>query len=284
MSKPDAAIITNVGVAHIEFLGTRDAIALEKSVLAEAVHADGTVVLNADDDYTPAIAGRCRAKVVTAGISRGDVRATDLEPLTSGTRFRVHATGRCVNAELKVPGEHMVRNAMLACAAGLALGVSLEECVAGLAELQLTKGRLQQKRIGGLLVMDDSYNANPDSVVAGLTTLAQIPGGGRRIAVLGRMAELGHEAERGHRQVGQTAGTLGLSCVITVADEPGWIADAARAAGVREVIQTATNEEAARALSAYAREGDVVLVKGSRSVKMERLVQALEEMVKGGAA
>jgi UDP-N-acetylmuramoyl-tripeptide--D-alanyl-D-alanine ligase len=284
IARPDAAIITNVGLAHIEFLRTREAIAREKSVVAEAVPASGTVILNADDDFTPFIAERCRGRVVTAGISRGDVRATDLQPLSSGTRFRVHATGQSVDAELPVPGEHMVRNALLACATGLAFGLTLEECAAGLAAIQLSKGRLQQKRVGGLLVLDDSYNANPDSVIAGLITLVQMPGGGRRIAVLGRMGELGHEAERGHRKVGEKAGELGLSCLITVGDEAHWIADSAQGAGLRDVRHVATADEAAKALREMAHEGDIALLKGSRSAKMERVLQVLEALEKGGAA
>lgn len=284
MAKPDAAIITNIGVAHIEFLGTREAISREKSVLAEAVTDSGTVILNGDDEFTPAIASRCRGKVVTAGLKRGDVHGTDLQPSLSGTKFRVHVSGRFVDAELPVPGEHMVRNALLAIAAGLALGVSLEECAAGLAELQLSKGRLQQKEIGGLFVMDDSYNANPDSMAAGLATLAQMPGTGRRIAVLGRMGELGSEAERGHRRVGQAAGALGISCVIAVGDEARWIAEAATEAGVRKVLPVATVDDAVAALQDYAKTGDLVLVKGSRSARMERVVQGLETLAKGGAA
>lgn len=281
IAKPDAAIITNIGTAHIEFMQTREAIALEKGMLAEAVHAGGTVVLNADDEFTPGIAKRCSARVVTAGISSGDVRATDLKPLSSGIQFRLHAAGQCVQAELPVPGEHMVRNALLACAAGLSFGLTLDECAAGLRAPQLSKGRLQQKQIGGLAVLDDSYNANPDSVVAGLATLAQMPGNSRRIAVLGRMGELGAESERGHRRVGEAAGQHSISCVIAVGEEGRWIAEAARKSGVREVIHVAGTDEAVVALRGAAHEGDIVLVKGSRSAKMERIVQAME---KGGVA
>ncbi len=281
MAKPDAAIITNIGSAHIEFMHTREAIALEKGMLAEAVHAGGTVVLNADDEFTPSIAKRCSARVVTAGISSGDVRATDLKPLSSGIQFRLHATGQSVQSELPVPGEHMVRNALLACAAGLSFGLTLDECAAGLRAPQLSKGRLQQKQIGGITILDDSYNANPDSVVAGLATLANMPGNGRRIAVLGRMGELGTESERGHRRVGEAAGQHSISCVIAVGEEAKWIAGAARTSGVREVIHVADVDEAVVALRGAAREGDIVLVKGSRSAKMERIVQAME---KGGVA
>ena len=281
MAKPDAAIITNIGTAHIEFMRTREAIAQEKGMLAEAIHSSGTVVLNADDEFTPRIARRCSARVVTAGISSGEVRATDLKPLSSGIQFRLHATGQCVQAELPVPGEHMVRNALLACATGLSFGLTLDECAEGLRVIQLSKGRLQQKQIGGITILDDSYNANPDSVIAGLATLAQMPCKGRRIAVLGRMGELGEESERGHRRVGMAVGELAISCVIAVGEEAGWIADAARTGGVREVIHVSDVDDAVVALRGMTGEGDTVLVKGSRSAKMERIVQAME---KGGVA
>ena len=275
IARPDAAIITNVGMAHIEYMGTREAIAQEKGELAAAVHKNGTVFLGAEDDFSPAISARCSARVVTAGISTGDVRATDLEPISSGIKFRIHATGRCVEAELPVPGEHMVRNALLACAAGLDFGVTLEDCAAGLREPGLSKGRLQQKQIAGLTILDDSYNANPDSMIAGLETLAKYPSEGRRIAILGRMGELGTTSESGHRRVGQAAAALGLDCIITVGDEPRWISDSAT--GIAEIIHVADTGAAASALRSFSKVGDVVLVKGSRSAKMERVILELEK-------
>ncbi len=280
LARPDVAIITNVGTAHIEFMGTRDAIALEKGMLAEAVAESGTVILCADDDFTPTIARRTRAKVVTAGLSGGDVRATDLEPLSTGTKFRLHTTGQCVEAELPVPGEHMVRNALLACAAGLSAGLTLAECAAGLRSIELTRGRLTQIHIRGIHLIDDTYNANPDSMSAALNTLARMPITGRRIAVLGRMGELGHEAERGHRSVGETAGREHIGTLIAVGEEARWIAEAAEAAGVSQVLRVANSEEATTTLLGLACPGDAVLVKGSRSARMERIVQDFQ---KGGS-
>ena len=276
IARPDIAIITNVGGAHIEFLGTREAIAQEKGMLAEAVGENGTVILNADDEFTPSIAKRTRARVVTAGLLGGDVRATEIEHLSVGTRFRLHATGQCVEAELPVPGEHMVRNALLACAAGITLGLSLEECAAGLRALDLTAGRLTQKTVGGIRILDDTYNANPDSMSAALVTLARMPGAGRRIAVLGGMGELGIESESGHRSVGEVAGREKISCVITVGESARWIAEEAENSGVREVIRTTDAEDAARILRGIAHPGDTVLVKASRSARLERIVQAME--------
>jgi UDP-N-acetylmuramoyl-tripeptide--D-alanyl-D-alanine ligase len=276
IARPDIAIITNIGVAHIEFLGTREAIAQEKGMLAEAVGENGTVILNADDAFTPSIAKRTSARVMTAGLLGGDVRATDLEQLSTGIKFRLHTTGQCVEAELPVPGEHMVRNALLACAAGIALGLTPGECAAGLRAADLTAGRLTQKTIGGIRILDDTYNANPDSMSAALVTLARMPVAGRRIAVLGGMGELGNESERGHRSVGEVAGREKIGCMITVGESARWIADAAEAAGVRSVIRTADADEAARALGGIAQPGDTVLVKASRSARLERIVQAME--------
>ena len=276
LARPSAAIITNIGVAHIEYMGSREAIAQEKGTLAEAIEPSGTVILNADDDMTPGIARRCRAKVVTAGIGAGDVHASDVRALPFGMEFTIHAFGEKQAAAISVPGEHMVRNALLAVAAGLTFDLSLSECIAGLAALELSKGRLQRKEIGGLVLLDDTYNANPDSMVAGLSTLVGLPSAGRRIAVLGRMGELGAESEGGHRRVGIAAGASGLDCLIAVGDEPRWIAEAARAAGVKQVLHVADTEQAVTALRTVAQPGDVILVKGSRSAKMERVITALE--------
>jgi UDP-N-acetylmuramoyl-tripeptide--D-alanyl-D-alanine ligase len=277
LARPEAAIITNIGVAHIEYMGSREAIAQEKGALAEAVPLDGTVILNADDDMTPSIAARCRAKILTAGITGGEVRATDLRTLSDGMEFTLSHAGQSVRATLPVLGEHMVRNAALACAAGIALGLTLEECAKGLRSLELSKGRLQQKQLGGFTVLDDSYNANPDSMVAGLATLASLPGSGRRIAVLGRMGELGGEAERGHRRVGNAAGDYKIAGLIAVGEQANWIAEAARTSGVEHVVHVPDTASAVAALRDFGRAGDVVLVKGSRSAKMERVVEALEK-------
>ena len=174
-----------------------------------------------------------------------------------------------------MPGEHMVGNAMLAVAAGRVFGLSLEECAAGLTHLRLTKGRLELKVIRGIQVIDDTYNANPDSVAAALRTLASMPAAGRRIAVLGRMGELGAEAEHGHRLVGEVAAQVHLDIVIGVGEEAPWITEAAWRGGVEKVVHVGSTEEATKVLRDLARAGDVVLIKGSRSARMERIVEGL---------
>ncbi len=275
LAAPEAAIITNIGMAHIEYMGSRDAIALEKGMLAEALPPSGTLILSAHDDFSAAIAARTTADVVLAGVDKGEVFASDLRPHLSGTKFILHADGRSAAAELSVPGEHMVRNAVLAVAAGRAFGLSLEECAAGLTKLQLSKGRLEQKVVRGIQIIDDTYNANPDSVAAALRTLASMPAAGRRIAVLGRMGELGTESERGHRLVGEVAAEAHLDGVIGVGDETQFITEAAWRGGVEKVLRVDNTDEATKVLRSYARPGDLVLIKGSRSAKMERIVEGL---------
>jgi UDP-N-acetylmuramoyl-tripeptide--D-alanyl-D-alanine ligase len=275
LAMPEVGIITNIGMAHIEFMGSREAIALEKGMLAEALPPSGTLILSTHDDFSDAIAARTKAEVVLAGIGKGEVFASDLRPHCSGTKFSLHADGRTAEAELAVPGEHMVRNAVLAVAAGRVFGLSLEECAAGLTKLRLTKGRLEQKVIRGIQIIDDTYNANPDSVSAALRTLASMPAAGRRIAVLGRMGELGVEAERGHRLVGDVAAQVHLDGVIGVGDETQWITEAAWRGGVEKVVRVDSTEEATKVLRDYAKAGDVVLIKGSRSARMERIVEGL---------
>jgi UDP-N-acetylmuramoyl-tripeptide--D-alanyl-D-alanine ligase len=181
LAAPDVAIITNIGVAHIEFMGSREAIAQEKGMLAEALSADGHLVLSAEDEFSASIAARSKAKAVLCGIKSGEVQASNVSQSFAGMKFTLQAGGRYVDAELPVPGEHMVRNALLAVATGLLHGLTLEECAEGLRDLQLTKGRLELKVISGIQIIDDTYNANPDSMSAALRTLASMPTERRRL-------------------------------------------------------------------------------------------------------
>ncbi len=273
ISRPDAGVITNIGVAHIEFMGSQEAIAQEKGMLAEAVGPEGFVVLPVDDAFTESIAARTHAKVIRAGLDHGDVYASDLTADCGRTRFLVHAGGRVAEGHIEAPGRHMVCNAMLAVAVGLEYGVPLEACIEGLRQAKLTKGRLERKMVRGICILDDSYNANPDSMVAALETLGQMPG--RRIAVLGQMNELGVESERGHGRVGEAAAREKIDCVITVGVIASGIASAAREHGVKHALTPESTSEAAALLRSMARHGDTILIKGSRSVKMETILTEL---------
>jgi UDP-N-acetylmuramoyl-tripeptide--D-alanyl-D-alanine ligase len=276
ISEPDAAIITNIGVAHIEFMGSRAGIAQEKGVLAASVSSAGVVVLNANDEFSDAIAARCKARVIRAGVGLGDIRATIHESSAQGSSFTLDFAGSaCVKITLPVPGEHMVGNAALAAACAWHHGVSPEAIASALSAAQVTKGRLQVKHWRGVVILDDSYNANPDSMRAGIKTLTGMSVAGRRAAVLGRMGELGPHAEQGHREVGEFAAQSRLDAVFTVGDEAALISRAANGR-VGESRNFTSHAECAAYLKDWLKDGDAVLLKGSRSAGMEQVFTHLE--------
>jgi UDP-N-acetylmuramoyl-tripeptide--D-alanyl-D-alanine ligase len=273
IAAPNSAIITNIGVAHIEFMGTREAIAKEKGALAEAVPAEGTVILNADDPFSRGIADRTGAHVIFAGTKEGTVRAIDIQQRADGSEFTIIEGAHRCRAQLPVPGLHMVQNALLAVAAGRAFGLSLEEAAGGLAGAPLTKARLQIKEINGVQFLDDSYNANPDSMKAALQTLVELDTDGKKIAVLAEMRELGKESERGHEEVGEAAAAFGIDHLIGIGEMGAVIARAAEKAGLEKSNVVGSTSEAADLLSEIAAPGDLVLIKGSRLARTEDVIE-----------
>ncbi|MDQ3198941.1 MAG: UDP-N-acetylmuramoyl-tripeptide--D-alanyl-D-alanine ligase [Verrucomicrobiota bacterium] len=273
LAQPDIAIITNVGIAHLEFMGTRAAIAQEKGELAAAISVQGTVILNRDDEFADTIAPRTAGRVIFAGIERGDVQARDIVQTAGGAEFTVTEGAHRCHTVLPVPGRHMVLNALLAIAAGRLFGLSLEECAAGLAAAPVTKARLQIKNIRGVQFIDDSYNANPDSTKAALRTLAELETDGQRIAILGQMAELGVESGQGHREVGEVAASLGIDRLIALGEGSAEIAKAAQAHGLTNSSTVASAAAVADLLAEIARPGDLVLIKGSRAARTELVLE-----------
>jgi UDP-N-acetylmuramoyl-tripeptide--D-alanyl-D-alanine ligase len=276
IARPDAAVITNIGMAHIGYLETREAIAAEKAIVAEAIPPEGFVVLNANDDFTDWIAARCKARVVRAGFERADVKAQNLSESVKGVSFTLEHQGRSTPVFLQVHGEHMVANACLAAAVGLEFGLTLQECAAGLAKTTIPGNRLKIQHLGPLLVINDAYNANPDSMVAALKTATQLGTTGRRVAALGRMGELGKESEAAHRRVGRAVAEFQFDYLVTVGDEARLIADAANSAGLKSTEHADTHQQAIDALLDYLEPGDLLLVKGSFSSSMDRVVHGLE--------
>src|SRR5713101_879425 len=274
IAAPDAAIITNISIAHIEFMGTREAIAKEKGALAEAVGAEGTVILNADDPFSKGIAGRSRTRVIFAGTKDGSIRAIDIQQSTDGSEFTILEVAHQCRAQLPVPGLHMVQNALLAVAAGRTFGLSLEEAAAGLASAPLTKARLQIKEINGVQFLDDSYNANPDSMKAALQTLVELDTDRKRIAVLGEMRELGEETQRGHEEVGEEAAAFGIDQLIGIGEMGAVISRAAEDAGLEKSAAVGSTSEAAELLRNIAVPGDLVLIKGSGLARTENVIEA----------
>ena len=271
ISKPKYGIITNIGTAHIENLGSRHAIAEEKGTLARSLPADGSLFVPASCEFIDYFRQRTRATIIAVGNGRGVIRAEDPEPTPEGSRFTLVAEG-CGTAivDLKVPGKHMINNALLAAAVGIKLGIPVDQIAVGLSGAVLTTGRVRRFDHQGITLIDDSYNANPESMVAAIETLADTPvaDGARRIAVLGRMAELGEFAESAHREIGHKAFAAGHT-VVAVGEGAELIADAADSP-----LFFSTHEAAAEWLKTHARSGDAVLFKGSRTAAIERVLNA----------
>lgn len=271
ISRPRYGIITNIGTAHIEFLGSREAIAEEKGMLARALPSEGSLVLPATCEFFEYFRQRTHASVVPVGNSRRVVRAEGLRTAPDGSQFTLAIDG-CEPAEVFLPvvGRHMVTNALLAAAVGWKLGLGPDEIAAGLAETVLTGGRLRRFEHRGITVIDDTYNANPESMAAAIDTLADTPvsAGARRIIVLGRMGELGGHAAAAHLRTGRLAAARGLTAV-AVGEGAEGIAE-----GAGSCPFFTDPDEAAQWLAREARTGDAVLFKGSRAAAIERVMHA----------
>ncbi len=280
IARPTIAAVTTVSSAHTEFLGSLEDVQREKSALVRIIPAGGAVVLNADDPRVLAMAAASPARVWTFsafGSARGaaDIRAGEIDDTPEGVSFALETSQGRRALRLHFAGRHNVTNALAAAGVGVALGLPLEQIVQGLEAARPAKGRCVWRRAGALRILDDTYNANPMSVRAALDTLGTSAGGMRRVVVLGDMLELGPIAEAEHRAIGRavaasgTAEFVGLGCSCRTAVE------AAREAGLAESHHADTFEDTVAHLLKRLAPGDAVLVKGSRGMRMERVVDAL---------
>ena len=280
IARPDVVVVTNVGVAHLEIFGSWEAIVRAGAEPLEALGPDGVAVLNADDLVVRGYAAASGARVVTFGVeSDADVRGSDVELADDGrASFVLQARGEGERVELGVPGEHMVSNALAAAACGIELGLSAAECAAALKGARVSAWRMETFTTrGGVVVVNDAYNANPESMAAGLKTARWIARRGRLAAVLGHMAELGPIAFEEHERLGELVVRIGVDRLVTVGEPALAIARAAVREGQlpQDVASYGDPDEAAKDVRAWARAGDVVLVKGSRVAGLERLAEAL---------
>lgn len=276
IAMPDIGIITNVGTAHIENMGTREAIAMEKGELAKCLPADGTFIVSAACDYIEKFKRKTRAQTLIVGNGRGTVRAENLKMTASGSDFDLVVEGQePVSVNLPVVGRHMVANALLAGGAGFVLGMTAVEIAKGLNESELTSGRLRAFESNGVTIFDDTYNANPESMAAAIDTLTELSEAGinigKRYVVLGQMAELGEHAEAAHLDIGKLAARRRITAV-SVGELAEGIYNGAKEAG-GEAIHFNSNEEAAEWLKQTCVATDVVLFKGSRAAGMEKVMQ-----------
>lgn len=278
MIQPKLGVITSIGREHLEFFGDLAGVTAEEGWLAELLPPGGKLFLNGDNEWADILARRSLAIVVRVGFGAGnDWRAQDVRLDAQGTTFQVRSTKPEFEGEYRVNllGRHQAGNALFALAVGAELGLSAAEVRRGLTECKPAKMRLQPWDWNGVWVLDDAYNANADSMLAALETLREISSAGRRVAVLGDMAELGAHSPAAHAEVGRRAAQSGIDQLFAVGKMAGVMAGAAREAGLRAVDEFADAPAAAEAVKNFLKPGDVVLLKASRSSRLERLSEAL---------
>ena len=275
--KPTIGIVTNVSETHIELLGSIENIARAKGELVEAIQSGGTIILNADNHHTAEMKNLAGAgvKVVTYGLeNNADLMARDILIGSVSTEFILSYGDKEYDFEIPMLGRHNVSNALAAIAAGLEVGLSVDEIQQGISTLTTTKMRFEVIRRDGLTIINDAYNASPASMRVAIKTASEVYDG-RLIAVLGDMLELGDISERIHREIGAELVENKFDTLITLGDLGEFIAEGARAAGLKNVYTFNTHEDAAKKILELVHEGDTILFKASHVMHMEKIIELI---------
>lgn len=278
LALPDGAVITNVGETHLERLGSVANIGKAKGEILEHINSQGFAILNGDDLLVREQASRCQGRVIYYGTGEdADIRAANIEVTAGKASYTAITPAGLIEIKLPMPGRHNVQNSMAAIGVGLQAGMTLSQIKTGLEETRLTAMRLEIIETGVATVINDSYNANPASAKAALQILADVGRGHRKVAIMGDMYELGSRTAQGHQEVGTAAAESKVDVLITVGKLAVEIALGASMTDEPpgEIISLNTNAEVKKYLEKIITPGDVVLVKGSRGVKLEEIVEYL---------
>lgn len=279
ITAPDVAIITNIGISHIENLGSQENIYKAKAELFPYVKEGGAVILNGDDEILMKHKREIPRRVFTVGKENmdADLVATEIEEKEQGVSFRVTGLGQDFFVSLPIPGEHNVSNALSACAAGIFFGVPADEIAKALETFSMTGMRMDVVNTENVTIINDCYNASPASVSAALSVLSQYDK--RKVAVLGDMGELGAFSYHAHKDLGRDVVKNRINVLVTVGSNAKYIAEGAFENGMdsSHLISVDTVEEAYSVLSETVKAGDVVLIKASRFMGFERLTAFLKE-------
>lgn len=282
ITRPDVGVITNVGPAHLERLGSIENIIKAKSELLETMGKEGLAILNRDNDYFPQLQARARCRLVTVGRQHeSDFQAVDIRADDGHVRFKILAKpfSDILEVELPVIGIHNIYPALISTAIGYGLGLSPQDIINGLMRIRLPKMRLELKEIAGMRIIDDSYNANPISMAGALETLGMFECSGKRLFVCSDMLELGELAPMYHKELGRQVVRYKVNRLITIGEFSRFVSSAAIECGMpQEHVQHCENNiEAVSVLEKWLEPGDVVLVKGSRARHMEEITKGIEE-------
>lgn len=282
---PRLGVITSIGPEHLEYFGDLDGVIAEEGVLAEMLPPDGVLFLNGDTPGAATIAARTQAAVVTAGGQPGNTwRVRDVRFAGTGYHFTVDAPMPMFSGEyeLNLLGRPQVMNALLTIAVAAHLGVERAQIAAGLRACRPAEMRLELSQLGGVQLLNDAYNANADSTRVAFETLAELPVRGRRVAVLGDMAELGAHARGGHEEMGRLAAQLKIGTLFAIGQQADATVAAARSAGLTDTEAVVDLHELAGLLKTFLRDGDALLLKASRAARLERLVDLLRPNLGNG--
>ena len=280
IADPDLGVITTVAAAHLAGLKNLPGVAREKGALYRAVRRSGMIAVNLDDPWVRRLGAKFAGKKLTYGAA-GQLRARSLRVHAGrGMAFALHYGGQQARINLNYLGRHNVTNALSAAALTLGVGVSLAAVRRGLAQAKPFAMRMQRQSWRGIGIINDSYNANPGSMQAALETLALIGGRGKKIAVLGDMFELGKQSAKEHRQLGRVAAQARIDRLYLLGDQAGAVRYGALRAGMKahQVTVGADHGDLANRLRQQLGRGDWLLVKGSRGMKMEKVLQALKSV------
>jgi UDP-N-acetylmuramoyl-tripeptide--D-alanyl-D-alanine ligase len=285
MVRPRYGVITSIGREHLEFFGDLAGVEKEEGALAEALPEDGVLFVHGDDSWAERMQNRTRARVVRVGTgARNDWRVVGFRMDSTGASFELQASRNDFSGEYRIHllGRHQVINSLFAIAIGAELGLDAELIRAGLVLCKPAKMRLQTWNWNGVFVIDDAYNANADSMRAALETLREFPCNGRRVAVLGDMAELGVQSIAAHQEVGQMTADCGVDRLFAVGKMSGHMADAATRSGLKDVSPYPDASSVGEALKIFLKPGDVLLLKASRSSRLERVMEIFKDAGNGG--
>ncbi len=277
---PDIGIITNIGPAHLEGVGSIEGVQRAKAELLETLGKNGIAVLNADDPKVLELEKKATNEVLLYGTGENAaIKGTNITKGSKGVSFTLNLNGSSATVDLNIFGDFMVSNALAAASAGYLVGMTIDEIKTGLEEFDSVNGRMKEvKNTMGIHLIDDTYNANPGSVEAAIRTLCDIKNGGREVVVLGDMFELGSFAVPMHEQVGKVAALSSVKRLYAVGENAGAVIRGAVENGMdKKNALVKDREEVVSDLKAWAVPGDWVLVKGSRGMGMEKIVKGLIE-------
>lgn len=279
LAGPEVGLVTNIGWAHVEGTGSKEATAREKGALYRALPSTGLAISNADDPMEKITLEGCRARVVRVGRKeKVDYRLGSIRSDGANTRFSFEGPKGNAEVCLPVPGPHMAMNAAMALAAGLELGAEPKAAAEALNKVQLPGGRVKLEKLGQGWLLDDSYNANPDSLAAAVATLESLPGEGRAVALLGAMAELGSFSPMLHEESGKMIARSRTGLCLAVGNDAKTLIEAARHARRGEWARWfASRDELVAAYRREAKPDDRILIKGSRSQKMDLVAAELRK-------